>query len=434
MKQYEQNITIELNEKLSFETGQEIEEMISISIDPDIVIQAYKEHIQIRGIILLAGEYHRRRETGGRSHTKYRQSVNRYIEKVVNLDNDIAGFSHRFPVEIAVAKERVENVEDVVVTVDSFDYELPSANTLNIMASLHIHGILPERKTKSGMGVAMASENKTTKTTFEDAKEARKHSTYQKQHDKKVSEDSINVTQDNSNKNEANESATEKTANTKEEIKKAQHLNNEKQRSLKLIKNDTNFNENHETNRMDQVESERNNDEVTGNQDEKTVSSNYASTNKKQKSGSDLAQNDQTSAAQHGENDLHSNQHKLDGTEEDEKLVDGESELTTNATSDEKDQSKTTDTSSHEMQIELSESAGEDEDVVKDVTFLTELFEEEEETYTQVTIYIAQEDDSIESIAKRYEIPVLQLLKDNNLSADTIEAGQLITIRQRSMS
>src|SRR5699024_8709900 len=62
-------------------------------------------------------------------------------EKVYEMDDEQSRFSHRFPVEISVPPNLVDNLEDITVSVDAFDYELPSQNKLNIKASIHIHGI-----------------------------------------------------------------------------------------------------------------------------------------------------------------------------------------------------------------------------------------------------------------------------------------------------
>ena len=53
---------------------------------------------------------------------------------------------------------------------------------------------------------------------------------------------------------------------------------------------------------------------------------------------------------------------------------------------------------------------------------------DKEEMQTTVTIYISQETDTIESIAKRFEIPTLRLIKDNDLAGDKISTGQLLYI------
>src|SRR5690625_3167167 len=85
----------------------------------------------------------------------------------------------------------------------------------------------------------------------------------------------------------------------------------------------------------------------------------------------------------------------------------------------------------NEIDIQLSESEEDDGDEeVKDVRFLTDLFGgEQEETYTKMKIYITQENDTIESIAKRYEMSTLQLIKDNQLTGEGLEEGQLLYIQ-----
>lgn len=81
----------------------------------------------------------------------------------------------------------------------------------------------------------------------------------------------------------------------------------------------------------------------------------------------------------------------------------------------------------NEIDIQLNESEAEEDDEVKDVQFLTDLFGgEEEEQHAKMRIYITQEEDTIETIAKRYEISALQLIKDNNLAGESIEEGQLL--------
>src|SRR5699024_4753429 len=83
-----------------------------------------------------------------------------------------------------------------------------------------------------------------------------------------------------------------------------------------------------------------------------------------------------------------------------------------------------------EIDISLQKTEQEEEiEQVQDVQFLTELFaSDEEEMQTTVTIYISQETDTIESIAKRFEIPTLRLIKDNDLAGDKISTGQLLYI------
>lgn len=352
MESYENKITFDLNETLLFELGQEIEEMISISLDPDIVVQSYDDYVQIRGVIMLSGEYFRVREDNldmEQDLPERNVPSFRYVERVVNINRDVSGFSHRFPVEISVSNERVDNLNDIVVTVDSFDYKLPTNDTLNIFASLHIYGIDPEQKTveeSERRPMASASDY------YEEVSEKQDVIHTDEQSDEKVDE-TIETNKDRSTLDEVDDSTN------KQEI-----MEDFQEQPLRLIKG------------------------------------------KK-----------------------HDSDEELDSIIPKAEATEGEvSEV--NAEQDD-DISEST-ASEDEIQIELNDGLDEDNDEVNDVTFLTELFSSDEETYTQVKIYIAQKDDTVESIAKQYDIPVLQLLKDNRMSMDTIEEGQLITIRQRN--
>src|SRR5690606_19452538 len=119
MKAKDDVIIFDVNETLYFERGQEIAEMVSISLDPDIAIQAYDQYIQVRGLIMLQGEYVKV-ENSQPEYQEFTEELTNYIEKVVDTEENQAQFSHRFPVEISVPSYRVENEADVTVTIDAF--------------------------------------------------------------------------------------------------------------------------------------------------------------------------------------------------------------------------------------------------------------------------------------------------------------------------
>lgn len=336
MKQGEDKITFEVQESLFFESGQEIAEMVSISLDPDIVVQAYKDDIQIRGIILLQGEYKKEIDSYMEQSYTEEDAAIRYIEKVMDGDNEeTAMFSHRFPVEISVPPYRVQQLEQISVSVDAFDYELPSSNKLHVYASLHIHGINPEP------------------------------STLTKQAETQLKTD--NVVEDN-----ATGSQTE--VKTSPESLTNEHTN------------DSTIESNSSSRQVDPYDEEE----------------------RDKKSASKLRKVDEQAVS-------HDNDSEIEVIEMED--------VTASSTLDEK----------AGIDIQFSEQQEQsDEAEVKDVAFLAELFHGDEELYTKMKIYITKDDDTIESIAKRYEVPVLQLMKDNEMSADSLEGGQLIKIPNRS--
>src|SRR5699024_3863063 len=123
---------------------QGIEEMLAISLDPDIAIETFHEDIRIRGIIILQGEYNKVLDEQNKSDLEPFSSL-QIIEKMIETEENQVMFSHRFPVEVTVAKNRINDLNDVKVEVVAYDYEIPANNRLNISAELHIHGILNER-------------------------------------------------------------------------------------------------------------------------------------------------------------------------------------------------------------------------------------------------------------------------------------------------
>lgn len=295
MEKKDNYISFDVNETLYFEHGQEIEEMLSISLDPDISLQMYEAYVQIRGIILLHGAYKKSQNQHNNSH---KESVTAHIEKITDRNDDEAEFSHRFPLDISIPRERVHELDDVSVMIHAFDYELPDHQTLKIKSAIHIIGIYDEVESES-----------------------------------------------------------------------AENLKQEEPQTV-----------------------------VT--KDEATVESEPADVQ-------------ETPA-------LESDREEESGLEQ-EKMTDEIVEANTLV------ENQTT-----EIDISLKESKDEtEEDEVKDVQFLTDLFGgSNEETHSTVTIYIIQEEDTVESIAKRFEIPALQLIKDNNLSGEDIAERQLLHINR----
>lgn len=144
MSQENAVFSFELNESLYFERGQEVAEIIGISLDPEISIQPFNDYISIRGVIELNGEYQRVSESEERGDNSYNledYSSRRYVEQVSEAERGEASFSHRFPVEISVPTYRVSDMNDVTVSVDYFDYEIPDQNQLRLTSIIAIQGI-----------------------------------------------------------------------------------------------------------------------------------------------------------------------------------------------------------------------------------------------------------------------------------------------------
>lgn len=340
LDQQRNKLIFNVNESLLFESGQEIAEMVSISLDPDIVVQSYEEYIQIRGIILLQGEFIREKSNEKDVQPNIYDSALRYVEKVMENDDNRAYFSHRFPVEISVPLYRVNNIKDITATIDAFDYDIPTRNKLNIIASLHIYGINHEAAI---MNQKLEHE--------------------------------------------------EKTDVTNRSLPKGN-----KERELETIENQLESN----------IEQPNKDKKIDAKVNEERVA-------KQLQKESETPVEEQIVQATTGMEPFIQPPQKENRPEDD--LV-----------RDEYDEQIDETENSIDISMNESKENETDHDGVEDVTFLTDLFQRDEESQTRMKIYIAQEDDTIESIAKRYEVPILQLVKDNDLSVETLQGGQLIKI------
>ncbi len=134
----------DLNESLYFEKGQEVAEIMGISLDPEISIQEFNDYISIRGVVELQGSYQKAQTLGDleadNSYVDGYESK-RYMERVTDTQYGGAEFMHRFPVEITVPSYRVNDVDEVTVSISEFDYELPESNHLYLRSTIEIYGI-----------------------------------------------------------------------------------------------------------------------------------------------------------------------------------------------------------------------------------------------------------------------------------------------------
>ncbi|MEI5905659.1 hypothetical protein WAK64_01085 [Bacillus spongiae] len=138
-----------LEESVWFKRGQEVEELRSISLDPHITLQEQEQYVLIRGHLELTGEYIGGDFNGDATDEDWSEEK-KYGKLVSIVERNSQGeceFSHRFPVDITIPKNRITNLDSIDVFVDSFDYVVPENACLKITADLTISGIdseLPE--------------------------------------------------------------------------------------------------------------------------------------------------------------------------------------------------------------------------------------------------------------------------------------------------
>lgn len=134
------SIRFSVEESIWFKKGQEVSELLSMSLDPEIIIQEHEQYISVRGGLVLTGEYRAQGMDEEDSSTSLPEGGRTVQESIIREDG-ISVLKHSFPVDITIPKNRIQNLNDVYVTIEAFDYELPSRENLMLEADLSISGI-----------------------------------------------------------------------------------------------------------------------------------------------------------------------------------------------------------------------------------------------------------------------------------------------------
>jgi stage VI sporulation protein D len=146
-----------LEESIWFKKGQEVEELLSISLDPHITIQEQEQYVLIRGTLDLSGEYLPSSTRDEEGDDQFEAS-GKFVQIVENREKGENEFVHRFPVDVTIPKNRIANLVDIDVYVESFDYVVPENACLKLNADLTITGIYGEQQTHTPLEVEYKEE------------------------------------------------------------------------------------------------------------------------------------------------------------------------------------------------------------------------------------------------------------------------------------
>lgn len=365
--------SFELNESLYFEQGQEVAEILGISLDPEISIQPFHDYISIRGVIELNGEY--QRVSGGETREENTldlddYSTRRYIEQVLDTERGEATFLHRFPVEISVPTYRVNDLNDVTVSVDYFDYEIPDQNQIRLKSIIAIQGI---------NDIAVAPDEQEYDEVVE------------KQEDVVTLEKNDTFRFDIKNQEE-DTLDTEQVENQQDDFEDEEMVEEKPERpSLSFVK----------------PAEEKESEPIVEQQIELPKE--------------DVAE----------EKSSHSPSSFINFTEEKEpvqveqQVPTREEDFQQEEVEEEKPVHSPTSSVNSSENKEAEQSSGEK------VDYLSDLFRQDEERYSKVKLCIVQDNDTIDAIAERYQVSPLHISKQNHLEDEILNEGELLFIPEK---
>ncbi|MEH7387744.1 stage VI sporulation protein D [Bacillus sp. JJ1521] len=395
-----ENLRFSVEESVWFQKGQEVSELISISLDPDIIIQEHDQYVSIRGALQLTGEY-RIDVINAEEEERDFASV-RLVNEVITREDGISELNHRFPVDITIPQDRVKSLDDVYVLIETFDYEIPKRGCLQIVADLAISGI---------QGVTQAPKEVTA------AQEVIKQEEQPPVVAEQPAEEELELVRSSSFEEE------------EEEFQVFDEENSEEVEEFQVI-----FEQNRED--LEEVVLQRKEKVVLHNEGEeqKVIA---VSEQQEEEADADLFVPFEVEARK----EVYQEQEEIEvveAVEEEEVQVVLKPSIEVKARHDnqltfgsdhQNRKGSTAAIQEKEVVHEHREEQTEDAKRSENDLLLTKIFGRDEvEDHTTMKICIVQHGDSLEKISQRYDISVQQLVRVNSLNTDSVSEGQLLYI------
>nr|WP_206704467.1 stage VI sporulation protein D [Bacillus wiedmannii] len=150
------SLRFSLKESVWFQKGQEVEELLSISLDPDVEIEELDHEVIVRGQLDLTGEYVARQDDSAYSLRDL--SPAKSIDYVETREDGVNELVHSFPLEISIPRNRVKVIEELYVSIEEFDYELKENGCLQLLADISITGLCDEERIEDEEGETAYAE------------------------------------------------------------------------------------------------------------------------------------------------------------------------------------------------------------------------------------------------------------------------------------
>ncbi|WP_194841406.1 stage VI sporulation protein D [Salinibacillus xinjiangensis] len=358
MNQDNRNVlNFELNELLWFQKGQELKELIGIALEPNITIQENDDFVSVRGVIELTGEYMPTVDSSSDDEhilSFQDRSAKNYISDVRSFEDGLNEFHYNIPVEITIPKYRVPSLDDVMVEIDYFDYEIPDTSQMKLQAQVAITGIQQE---------GITEEEPLEEERSEELAEGREDENQWEEvsepfsFDVQFDEEAESASPSSSLFEDPSDVVGEEyKAN---DVEQEENSEDDKDRDLWFKKKSQTF---EEFFKKDHDESQYEDD------------------------GSDSPYEDSL-YEDTPYNESPAVEYNVDSYEE-------------------------------------SPSPESRENAI----YLVNMFDREEDTYSKIRLCIVQESDTLESIAKRYEMPITHILRYNKLEDEEIQTGDILYI------
>ncbi|SDJ05332.1 stage VI sporulation protein D [Alteribacillus bidgolensis] len=382
-------LTFNLEESVWLDKGQKMKELLSLGLEPDIRIEEKMDYVAIKGGLHLKGEYRPLEEERNEEPTDDNPSP-QYVEEDDQRDDGIGEIKHFFPVDVTIPLNRIHNLDDIYVQIDGFDYDLPEPDCIQLTADVSITGMKNEETAREEEQSEPLTAPEPMPRWDIEAKyqpEEAAPPDFPRPYDRTFS----------SYFQTSHENVTEETE--EEAFNEGEGLKSDEEKE----------NEEFSTETEEEIIEDRNNE----------ISDNEQEDNEQEEDQIDN-QSVEAKEQQESSSPIVTSFHSRDETE-------SENVQTIEPSAEDIEEVDTVQTEQEDSSEEESTSPSmSDRD--DNALYLTKVMTKGEEEFSRVKMCIIQENESLDTIAERYDITISHLVRYNRLDNEHLEEGQILYI------
>lgn len=136
----EQNcLTFSLTENVRFQKGQEVQELISISLEPNVTCHEFDQYVILQGTLDCVGEYNPVKLEDEAEPDFY--NVQKCAKVTLNENGGTYTFCYSFPIDITVPADRCRDIDELSVDIQSFEYKFQEDGCINVACEFCVNGV-----------------------------------------------------------------------------------------------------------------------------------------------------------------------------------------------------------------------------------------------------------------------------------------------------
>ncbi|MED1561416.1 hypothetical protein AJ85_09220 [Alkalihalobacillus alcalophilus ATCC 27647 = CGMCC 1.3604] len=393
-QEHPSKLSFSIEESVWLNKGQEVKEVLSMSLEPEITIEEHNQHVYIKGGLRLVGEYVAvsRAESELDPEQPLEEQISyRSVEEFQLTEEGQGEIKHFFPIDVTIPISRIQNLDDVFVEVESFDYDLPEKSCIQLTADVGISGMathqeeeVREEDEELEIEPEAIPDNSLEDTSF--SFEARK--VEEKEIPAPISPPVFEKEEAQAEEEAPTAKKLEPELQPVEERKPLEYLYKEKK--TPVAKKEEQFVQEENQEREPHAQNEPSSQQEDTTEKEPVV--------------------------------------QIHPTEEEAQVVEVEPELeyarSSPAAIIEEEELVDEVLAEEEYEEEVEEKTRKEENAL----YLTKMLTKGEERFSKWKMCIIQENESLDSIAERYDIPTSTLIRFNRLKEEQVEEGQILYI------